>query len=69
VSESKNGLSAKFNNPKVTLNFYPIADQQFIIKEEPDTLRFTFVWDDASKVIELILEKYAGSKIILKKVK
>ena len=67
VGENKNGLFAKFSNPNASVILYPIAQHQFISKEDPHHLRQTFVFDETQKVTALILEKYSGTRMVLKK--
>lgn len=68
IGKNKKGFYIKSSNPKATFGFYSIEGNRFIIKEEPDDLRFTFVLNNDSKVTELVLEKYAGTKMILKRI-
>jgi CubicO group peptidase (beta-lactamase class C family) len=69
VEENRNGLYAKYSNPNVAVNLYPIAAQQFVIKEEPDNIIQTFISDKNSKAMELVLNKYGGAKMVLRRIK
>lgn len=73
IGESKKGLTLQMlepgqAKPRPAVNLYWLAQQSFVIKEAPEDLLLSFTLDSTKQAKSILLEKYAGAKMILEKV-